>query len=131
MRLPTKPWFACQETIAELEILPSKHVIILPNGVLKNVFKETNATAKKNAVIVKIAKVNHKGRCQGNPVTAILETIKEILDENKSPTATITRATAALVARQDGSDTMNAPQSAGQEPGEIITAANADAYVQH
>jgi hypothetical protein len=87
MQLPGQPWFVCQETIAELKILPNRHIIILPEEVLKRVFKEMKATSKKNAVIVKLTKVNHKGRYQSNPVTAILETIEKILDENKSPTA--------------------------------------------
>jgi hypothetical protein len=76
--------------------------------------------AKKNAVIVKITKVNHKGRCQGNPVTAVLEATKNILDENKSPTAKITGATTTLADDQNDASTMNTPQHAGQEPGELI-----------
>jgi len=105
MRLPLKPWFAIHETIAELQILPGRHVIMLPNEVLTNVFKDTSATAKKNAVIVKIAKVNHKGRCKGDPVKTILEVIKEILDENRSPTANITGTSTAIGTQQDGSNT--------------------------
>ena len=129
MRLPGKPWFACQETIAELKILPDRHIIVLRNEVLKRVFKETRATAKKNAVIVKITKVNHKGRCQGNPVTTIFEAIKNMLDENKSPTATTTGANTALADKQNNVSTVNTQQQEGQEPGELIPAANSDAYL--
>ena len=73
MRVPGTPWFASAETIEELKILPDRHVIILPNDVLTQVFKDTKTTAKKNAVFVKIKKVNHKGRHQGYEVTAIFE----------------------------------------------------------
>ena len=62
-------------------------------------------------------------------MTAILEAIKNILDENKSPTATITRAATALADEQNNTSTMNTQQKEEQEPGELIPAANLDAYV--
>ena len=95
MRLPLKPWFACQEVVAELQILPTRHIMILPTEVLTNVFKDTSATAKKNDVIVKITKVNPNRRCKGDSVKAILEVIKKILDENRSPAANITGTSTA------------------------------------
>ena len=54
--------------------------------------------------------MGHKGRCKNDPVTAVLKCIKEILDENRNPTAGMLEATARLVTTQSDADATGTPE---------------------